>query len=153
MDIFRGFKFFQVILVIVVSLVSLTTLPLKGYCDDDWVFVYSNKDFTMYYNPSSVEIYKENKKIKVLEKKVFTEKGKIDYFPKYSDLNHTITLNILDYKEWNFSIIHFTYYSKEWNVLLDADRQREFREWVGIKHGSVYDILLNNIIKKYNIKR
>jgi hypothetical protein len=152
----RGFIFIQVFLVILVSLISSTFFISNGYCDDDWVYVDSNIYYSMYYNSSSVKIDKQSNIIELLEKYVYTEKGKEDYFvkknlnPEYIYLNHSVTLTLLDYKEWKFSINHITYYSKSGNVLLDGERPPK---WYVIKKGSEVDILLNKLLEKYNIQR
>lgn len=143
--------------VILVSLVSLTTLHLKGYCDE-WVYVESYKNFTQYYNSSSVKIDKQNKIIKLWEKRVYTEKGKIDFFGtcdsneklKYTDIDHTLGLVLLDYKNWKYSINHIKYYAKSNNVVFDGERPTKWRD---ITPDSKDESCFNKILKDYNIHR
>ena len=158
MSIFRGFKFFRLILVILVSLVSLTISPLKGYCDD-WVFVDNNKDYTTYYNSSSIRIYKQQKIIKVWGKDVYTKKGKDDLLKynidgidkrKYSDFNHALTLFLFDYKEWKMSLKTVTYYSNSGDVLFDKNY---VTKWNNMKPDSESDLFLKKILKDNNIQR
>ena len=157
MSILRGFKFFRLILVILVSLVFLTISLLKGYCDD-WVLVDNNKDYTTYYNSSSVKIYKQQKIIKVWGKDVYTEKGKIDVLKniegiekrKYSDINHTLTLFLFDYKEWKMSLNNIIHYSNSGDVLFDKNY---LTKWNDMKPESESDLFLNKILKDYNIQR
>lgn len=143
---------------VLVSLVSLTTLPLNGYCDD-WVYVYSDKDFTQYYKSSSVKIDKQKKIIKVWVKYVYTFKGKKDLLNeiesiqvhrKLIDISYSLSLWLLDYKESKLSIAQRSHYSKTGDLLSMDDKSTE---WINIIPDSKGDFIFNQILKDYNIQR
>lgn len=125
--------------------IFLSILPLNGYCDN-WVYIGNNEDFTDYYNSSSVKIDKQNKTIEVRVKRVYTEKGKINY--KSGD--YSLNSILLNYKECKWCITHLTNYSKSGNVLFDDERPPK---WSDIKPDSVIDKIINQIIKDYKIQR
>jgi hypothetical protein len=144
-------------LVILVCLVSLTTLPENLNCDD-WVFVESNQNLNVYYHQSSIKIDTQNKTIKVLVKRVYTENGKIDYLnkydiigqQKYADLNYTLTWFLLDYQKYNCKVTQRIYYSKSGNVLKNIEYQLE---WVNLIPDFLNDFFFNKILQDYNIQR
>jgi hypothetical protein len=157
----RGFELFRLILVILVSLVSLFIFSFYGYCDDDWVYVDrvdSNEYFSLYYRKSSVKVNKQDKILKVWVKRVYTEKGRIDYLKNFTgiknqkqlDMNHTLILYLLDYNDWKSIVTHKTVYSKSGKVLDDGGDKIN---WNDIQPNSVGDILFNKILKDYNIQR
>ncbi|MBM4300640.1 MAG: hypothetical protein FJ121_03785 [Deltaproteobacteria bacterium] len=158
MPILRDFKFFQVFLVILVSLVSLTTLTSMGYCEDDWVYVVENEDYIMYYKPSSVKIDKQKKIYEVLQKREFTEKGKVNFLNlydilkkhKYNDINHTEMLYSVDYNKKKYNRTHITYYSKSGNVLFDG---KPPIKWNDININTLGNEIFNKIMEDYNIQR
>lgn len=143
--------------VIMVSLVCLTTLPSNGYCDE-WVYVASDQDFTLYYNSSSVKIDNKNNIIEVWVKRVFSDKGKIDFFEKkdsitkqkYIDINHKLKLYLLNYKELKSSILYISYYSKSGNLLFHREYQPE---WKNIIPDTYLEKLINKLLKDFNIQR
>jgi hypothetical protein len=163
MSILWGFKLFHVILVFCMCFVFITTIFPQGYCEDDWVYVVSNKYHTWYYNSSSVKIDKRNHIIKLWTKCVYTDKGKIDFLKRFDGINksytidknyndtiYSLNLEFIDYKEKRFSFTHITHYSKSGNVL---DSFEYSPEWKDIIPDSTYDKLLNRIMEDYNIKR
>ena len=156
MDILKGFRFFQVFLVVSVCLVSIITFPSNGY-SDNWVYVGINDNFSVYYNKSSVKIDKDKKTIEVWEKRIYTDKGRkillkdIDINKeKYADINYTLILYLLDYKNWLNCITQITYYSKSGNILFD---QKYPRDWFNIIPDSTGDTLFSEILRDNNIQR
>lgn len=147
-----------ILIVISVSLVSLTTLPFKGYCDD-WVYVGSTDLSTEYYNSSSVEIDKQNKVIKMRVKRVFTDMGKNDYLKKleiinnqkYREFSYVLILYLLDYKEWKYSILNVTDYSKSGSVLFNG--KLSSNKLNDIIPDSIDDLCFKQVLRDYNIKR
>jgi hypothetical protein len=146
-----------IFLVILVSLVSVTTLHSNGYCDD-WVYVGSNKAFTLYYKSSTVKIDKQNNIIKLWVKNVYTEKGKIMLLDshdsiskqKLADIKHDLLLYLLDYKQCKCCFTHITSYSKSGNVILDGEYPPK---WSDITPDTLEETLFNQILQDYNIKR
>ena len=146
-----------IFLVILASLVSLITLPSIVY-GDDWVYVGKVDYFTLYYNSSSLKIDKQNKTIKVWVKFVYTEKGKIRFLKDYDsikkqeyiDINHSLYLYLLDYKNLKYDITHMTDYSKSGNALKDNEYPINL---VDIIPDSTGDVLINKVIKDYNIQK
>ena len=119
MSFLKGVKFFRLTLVILLFRVSLTAIPSKGYCDD-WVYSNSWEDFTQYYNSSSIIIDKQDKIIKVWEKRVYTNKGKINLLsncdrieiPMYKNISYSLILNLIDYNNSKFTPIWVAHYSE-----------------------------------------
>jgi len=146
-----------IFLVILVSLVFLTTFSSRVYCED-WVYVGSNENYTQYYKSSSVTIDKQNKTIKVLEKKVYTDKGRINWLNnqdsieknKYNDIQHILGLIFLDYNKWKYTVTHITGYSKSGVGLFSEEYPPE---WINIISVSIGDIFLHKILKDYKIQR
>ena len=141
--------------VISVCLIHLTTLPSNGYCDD-WVYVSSNEKYTKYYNASSVKIDKKNATIKVWMKRVYTEKGKIDFLKhfddikkqKYIDIDYKLGLYEINYLTSEYRLIHIIYYSKLNNVLYDG---QPVSEWHLIKRDSSVHKVKEKIMHDYHI--
>jgi hypothetical protein len=147
MSMVRKIGFF----VILVYLVCFTT---NGYCDD-WVYVGSNKGFTLYYKSSTVKIDKKNKTIKVWVKTVYTEKGKNVLLEKqdkqkFADIKHDLILNLFDYQQWKRGFTHITVFSKSDNIILEEEYPPK---WSDITPDTVYDTLLNQLLNDFNIKR
>ena len=152
----RGFKLFRIFLVVSVCLVSITNFPSNGY-SDDWVCVGINDNYSIYYNKSSIKIDKEKKTIEVWEKRVYTDKGKINLLNdidsekrKYTDINYTLILFLLNYEKWINCITQITYYSKSGNILFD---QKYPRDWFNIIPDSTGDTLFSQVLKDNNIQR
>jgi hypothetical protein len=152
-------KLKTIFLAIPLSLVFLVTLTLHGYCDD-WLLIGNNKHYTLYYNPSSVKIDDKNHVIKAIGKRVFTKKGKNEFFndfkkdnvkeQEYIDLSYSIGLYLLDYKHRKYFFNDITAYSKSGDVLY---KDTSILKWEDIKPGSLNEILMNKLIKNYNIQR
>jgi hypothetical protein len=144
-------------LVIFVSWVSLIIFPFNGNCDE-WVYVVENDDYIMYYNPSSVKIDKQKKIIEVLQKRQFTEKGKLFFLNKfdsikkfkYNDINYTLMWYVIDYDKMKYNRTNITYYSKSGNVLFDG---KPPIKWTDLKLNSLGNEVFNKICKDYNIKK
>lgn len=155
MSIIRGFKFPQVFLVIVFLLISLTTLSSIGYCGE-WIYVGKTDMFTQYYRSSSIKIDKQNKIIKVWAKFEWTDKGKTDYLKyvkdrkSFNDINHSLNLILMNYKDWRYSITNIVSYSKSGKVLEDIKLQPE---WDDIIPDSLMEFVTNHILKDNNIQR
>jgi hypothetical protein len=147
-----------ILMVILVFLVFVTAILLNG-CSENWVEVVGTGDYTIYYKPSSVIINKRNKTIKVLTKHIYTEKGlnnAINYFGHataekdfYNNFGYALNLFLLTYKDWKYSIIHKTGYSKSGDVLFDKEYPVK---WENLDSYSIGLILINKIIKEYNIQ-
>ena len=158
MPILRSFKSFQVLLVISMSLVFLTTIPSNGYCEDEWVCGYHYNNFIEYYNASSIKIDRKNHTIKVWVKRVFTENGKTDFLKDFDDntkdimkdINYILELNLLNYKDWKYSIIHMKFISKSGDVLLNSDLSPKLDNIIPNSKG---ERLFIEILKDYKIKR
>jgi len=69
---------------------------------------------------------------------------------KYTEINHTLLMCYLYYKETKFMITHITHYSKPDNVLWDAETPPKL---VNITLDSKSDIVLKSSLKDYNIQR
>jgi hypothetical protein len=144
-------------LVISVCLFSLTILPFNGYCDD-WVKYGSNENFTLYYKSSSVKIYNNNNIIKLWDKTVYTEKGKIWFLNsinspekiKLLDIHHTLSFYYYDYKEWKSCMTHRTHYSESGDVLYDQENPPK---WDIINPNTYGDIILKKLLKDNNIQK
>jgi hypothetical protein len=147
-----------ILIVISVFLFSLTTLPIKGYCDD-WVYVGSYEEFSMYYKSSSVNIDKRNHIIKVWINRVYTENGKNEVLKyindiekqKYVYVNFALALCLLNYREWKYGVIQLAYYSKSGNVLGSYYAPHNWRN--DILPDSIDDKLFDKIVKDFKIKR
>jgi hypothetical protein len=159
MSIPRNLRILGIILVTCVCLVSLFKFTSNGYCSDDWVYVMSVEDYTIYYNSSSIKIDKQNHIIKVWVKDVLTNKGRDNLLKKsdsvikdknIKDFNHILRLLLLDYRDWKFSYNNITYYKKSGDVLLGRELPIE---WKSIPPDSVFDYLFNKMCEDYNIKR
>jgi hypothetical protein len=158
MSVLRSSKFFPVCLVISTLFISFSTLPLDGYCNDKWVRAAHNDNNVIYYNPASVKIDKQKKIINVSTKWIFTNKGKIGFSKnikdidnkKLKDIDHSIILYSFNYKEWKCNIIKITEYNKSGK---DIYSDESTHEWRDIPSPGVIDLLLNKILKNYNIKR
>jgi hypothetical protein len=152
-------KLKTIFLTIFLSWISLVTLTLNGSCDD-WVLIGSNKNFTLYYNSSSVKIDDKNHLIKVLGKRVLTKNGKIEFFNDFNkdnikeqefiDLSYSVGLYLLNYKQRKFSFNDITAYSKSGDVLY---MDNSILKWEDIIPDSLGEILINKLIKDYNIQR
>ena len=157
MSFLKGVKFFRLTIVILLFLVSLTTIPPKGYCDD-WVYSNSWEDFTQYYNSSSIIIDKQDKIIKVWEKRIYTNKGRINLLnncdrieiPMYKKISYSLILNLIDYNNRKFTPIWIAHYSEFDQVLFSLKYKPE---WNQIITDSIGDNIYTQLIKKYNIQR
>lgn len=157
MSIYRGFKLFHLTLVTLVCWFSITNFPSNGYCDD-WVYLNNSEYFTQYYNSSSIEIDKQNKMVKVWEKRVYTNKGKINLvmncdrieIPIYKNIDYSLILNLLDYKNWKFTAIQVAHYSETNSVLFNLKYKPE---WYPIDKDSIGDAYFTQLLKNYNIQR
>lgn len=131
---------------------------------DKWVFIGSNDCIADYYDPTSVKIDKEYYSIKVTCKRVYTTKGKKILFEfrepqglSNNDINyidHSLNSYILDYNEMTKTLLMLRYVSKSGKILevvdyiVDSDSNPEPTD---IKPGTVDDMILNKILKEYNI--
>ena len=137
-------------------MISLTIIPTRGFCDE-WVKIRNYKNFTDYYNKSSVKIDKEKKVISVLMKREVTEEGRIDLRKrlnksidsKVNDIENFIELTSFDYKENKHCMSHITINTKS-GVLSDKDISIK---WIDIQPNSEEDMSLNKILKDNNIQR
>jgi hypothetical protein len=152
-------KLKTIFLAIVLSLFLLVTHNLNSY-GDDWILIGSNKNFTLYYNPSSIKIDDKNHVIKVLGKRVFTKNGKIEFFndfnkdnvkeQEYISLNYSVGTYLLNYQQRKYSFNNITAYSKSGDVLY---MDNSISKWEDIISGSLDDILINKLIKVGNIHK
>lgn len=125
---------------------------------NDWVYIFSNNDYTTYYNKSSIKIDKQSKIIKVWVKNVFTEKGKVEFLKnrssidkqKYNDIGYSLLAFLINYNDWKFTITHITHYSKSDNVLFDSEEKHNLMYIIPDSFG---EKLINQILKDYNIQR
>ena len=146
-----------IFLVILLYLVFLNTFSSRAYCQD-WVYVGTNENYTQYYKSSSVTIDKQNKTIKVWEKKVYTAKGRIDWLNSqdsleknnYNDIQYISALLIFDYNNLKYTVNKITGYSKAGVELFSEQYQIE---WINIITVSIGAILLNKVLKDYNIQQ
>lgn len=158
MSILRSLKLFRVFLAISTLMVFQCTLTLNGYCNDKWVHAASNDNNVIYYNPASVKFDKQKKIVSVSTKWIFTDKGKIGFTKrikdnnnnKLKDIDHSIILYIFNYKEWKCNITNITEYTKTGKKLYSDESAHE---WKDIHPSSTIDLLLNNILKRFGIKR
>jgi hypothetical protein len=158
MSILKNLNLSRLILLILLSLVSISTFSLTGYCDDDWIYVDSYKNYTLYYKPSSVKIDKQNKIFEVWVKYVFTDEGKIDFLNIYDDnqkhklinVKYMLNLFLVNYKDWKLCITHNTLYSTSDKVLNDSELSPI---WSNIKPNSRFELLFNKILKDFMIQR
>ena len=122
--------------------------------NDDWVYVLSNEYFAGYYNSSSVKIDNKNYIIKLWVKTVYTTEGEKTIINKigvnFTDINHSLGLHLLDYKQWNYMIINLTYYAKSGNVLSNNEYPPK---WNKIISDSVINSIFNKVLNDYNIQR
>jgi hypothetical protein len=152
-------KLNTIFLAFLLSLIFFVTLTSNGYCDD-WVLIGSNKNFTLYYNSSSVKIDDKNHVIKVLGKRVFTKNGKIEFFngfnkdnvkdQEYIDLNYSVGSYLLDYRQRKYSFNDITAYSKSGNVLYTDN---SILKWKDIIPNSLVEFLINKLINDCNIQK
>jgi hypothetical protein len=146
-----------IFLVILLYLVFLNTFSSRAYCQD-WVYVGTNEDYTQYYKSSSVIIDKQNKTIKVWEKKVYTAKGRIGWLNSqdsiekhnYNDIQYILGLLTFDYNKLKYTVTQITGYSKS-GVGLFSEKYPI--EWINIMSVSIGAILLNKVLKDYNIQQ
>jgi hypothetical protein len=66
------------------------------------------------------------------------------------DIDYSIILYIFNYKEWKCKITNIIEYNKLGKKLYSDE---SVHEWKDIPHNSIIDLLLNNILKQYEIKR
>ena len=89
---------------------------------------------------------------------IFTDKGKIGFTKrikdnnnnKLKDIDHSIILYIFNYKEWKCNRTIITEYTKSGKKLYSDESAHE---WKDIPPSSIIDLLLNNILQKYDMKR
>jgi hypothetical protein len=129
--------------------------------DFEWVLVREDFYFTDYYNPSSVIIDIENSNIILLMKKVSSNKGKNDLSEILDNNNilvdkqfvfrcHPLLQYSINYKDNKYFIEKMTYYNNSGHEICSISSKSE---WMKIHKGYVADILVNNILKDYNINR
>jgi hypothetical protein len=161
MDIIKGLKLSRLILVISVVLVSLSTVPSKGYGDDDWVYVGKNDNFSFYYNNTNINLDRESKQIKVWVKTKFTPKG-VEWginkrkelglsIKNYGKVSKRLTLILFDYGNLQSKMLSYVDYSVSGDILESNDDSR-FKS-THIIPGSISDDILNKLLKDYNIPR
>jgi hypothetical protein len=122
------------------------------------VYVGSNEAYAQYYKSSSVTIDKQYKTIKVWEKKIYTDKGRIDWLNNqdsiekhnYNDIQYILGLLIFDYNKWKYTVTHITGYSKS-GVGLFSEKYPI--EWINITSISIGETFLNKILKDYKIQQ
>jgi hypothetical protein len=148
----------NIIFVILLCVFIFTAFLFSG-CSDNWVEVGGTQDYIIYYKPSSVKIDKDNKTILVQTKYVYTEEGIIsakkmfvpyiqdkDYFDKFA---YSLDLYLFNYKDWEFAIIQKTAYSKSDGILFNKENPPQ---WEKIDNTNISLILINTLIREYNIK-
>jgi hypothetical protein len=129
--------------------------------DFKWVLVLEDRFFTDYYNPSSVIIDEENCNISLLIKKVCSDRGKTDLSEILDSNNilvdkqfifrsHPLLQYSINYKDNEYFIEKVTYYNNSGH---EIDSIVSKPQWMKIHKGHVADILLNKILKDYNINR
>ena len=128
--------------------------------DDTFVFIKSTDKITYYYNPHSIKIDKRNHIIKVWTKRVYTDKGKLDFvkgFKEYdvtivniNKLEFTLGLEYINYKDNKVSVNEIIDYSDSGEVL---GKSTYSTKWISIVSGGDGEIILNKILKDYNIQR
>jgi len=131
---------------------------------DEWVFIGSNDAITDYYDSSSVKIFKESSCIEVTIKRVYTTKGKKILFDsrKSEDVSYEDTMNI--HHSLDSYNIYYDKRKKDWLMTMYVSKSGDilkgggsimgydsFPESVDIKPGTVDDMLLNKLLKDYNI--
>jgi hypothetical protein len=157
MSIPRVFQLKAKFFLVLVCLVSLINFPSNGY-GDDWVLIKKDENISEYYNSSSIKIDKENQTIKVWIKKIYSEKGRINYLKDlgsikqsyYKDIKTDLYLLLLNYNKWQFSQIHIKRYSKSNEELFDYEYPMK---WYNIDKDSDTDFLINRLLSDYKIKR
>jgi len=157
MSILRGLKFKTLFFLVLVCLISLINFPSNGY-GDDWVLIKKDDNSSKYYNSSSIKIDEESQIIKVWVKKMYSEKGRINYLKDlgsikqsyYKDIKTDLYLLLLNYKDWKFSQTFLKRYSKSNKELFDNEYPIK---WYDIEKDSEVDFLTNKILKDYKIKR
>lgn len=148
----------NIIFVILLSVIIFTVI-LFSSCSDNWVEVGGTQEYIIYYKPSSVKINKDDKTILVLTKFIYTKDGIIfakkmfahfsqdkDYYDKFA---YSLDLYLFNYKDWEFAIIQRTAYSKSNDILLNKENPPQ---WQKIDNTNISYILINTIIREYNIK-
>lgn len=147
----------KVISIIAIFLIN-NIFILNGYCDS-WILLSSDKITKEYYFDKPIEINNEKKVIVIVLKKVLTKEGKIKYRKDYKSLfkeecdnniAYLLAANYLDYGNWKYSINHIMGYSNSNKQLFKKDFGTH---WQDIVPDSTYDIILEKLIKDYNIKR
>lgn len=141
--------------IISLSLVSFTLFHSRGDCVD-WLYAESNDDYTLYYDSSSIKIDKQKLFVEVWTKRVYTQKGKEDFLKdqnflkrlKYNDLEYLLSLVLLDYKTWKWSITEIKYCSKAGDILFYDKRSPE---WMDIKPLSAISRLMDTLRNTYKI--
>ena len=143
--------------VILLPLISFVQLPFYGYCGD-WVKIGGNEHLTLYYDPLSVNIDKENKNIKVWVRNELTDKGRISFLEsknsiekqKYSDIKNVLYLLLFNYKELKYTIKSLSYNDKSDNVLVFAKDIKD--NWRNIQPYTGEDMLFKKLLKDNNIQ-
>jgi hypothetical protein len=157
MSTLRDFPSKTLFIWLLVGLVSLLNFPSNGY-GDDWVLIKKDDKISKYYNASSIKIDKENRIINVWVKKIYSEKGRIDYLKDlgsikqsyYKDIKIDLYLLLLNYQDLKFSQIYLKQYSKSGEELFDHEYPIK---WYDIEKNSEVDLLTNMILSNFKIKR
>lgn len=144
------------VVILINLLFSLIILCPPGYCSE-WVYVGITKDgrFNSYYNNKDITFYDDNK-IKVWVKQTYSQKVQDEIDKKYRKesfytnlkTNEDLFLTIYDYYSNTSDIIEYIRYANG-NI-----KDRSFNSIKSnIIPGGDYDIILDKILKDYNIKR
>ena len=121
---------------------------------NDWVFVTGNDYENWYYKSNLIFVDKQTHIIKVWVKTVYSDKGKQDFLKthndrKYNDINHSLSLVLINYQNMNYHEDNVVYYSNSGNII-GGDESIKNNDSIP---KSVGDKLLIKILAKCNIKR
>jgi hypothetical protein len=138
------------------KLIKDYNIQINDNCDDN-VYVWSDEKYTLYYIKSSVKIDNQFHIIQVKVKRVYTEKGIVNWLSDcgsldkqhYVDISYTLLLYYFDYKDWKITITNSTHYFKSGDVLSDHKHPYKF---VDIIPKSIGEGFINKLLTNYNIQ-
>jgi hypothetical protein len=131
------------------------TYPISVVKINDWVFIASTDECSLYYKSNLVNIDSKTNIITVWVKCLYTDKGKQTFLnkhkeSKYIDIDRSLCKVLINYQTINFHIDRAVYYSKSDNIIGSDDLSIRIDDFIP---KSVDDKLLIRIFKDYNIKR
>jgi hypothetical protein len=128
----------------------------------NWVRIDSNKDYSNYYDSSSINVDKNIKIIKIWVKEVFTAKGKSLILDKMREssatigkmktLKYSISYLSINYNENTYHLNEITYYAKPGEVLYNNVYSKK-SDWKNISSDKKFEFLLNKILQDFSLEK